>query len=187
MTTKVEICSDAALLVGSPPISDLSTNAPSVILTSNLFDDVRDNLLRAHPWNFSTKRVKLSPLVGKPPYGYLYEFKVPSDLIRLISIDSDHIGLDFRYEGGSILANASSLNLRYIFRNEDASTWPPDFISAVRYELAAQLAFPITKSDSLSQMLAQRAQYALTIAKSNNALENPSQILPRDPLLKARY
>lgn len=187
MVTKVKICSDAALLVGSTPIADLSDNTTPARLTFNLFDDVRDYLLRSHPWNFATKRVKLSPLVSKPAYGFKYEFNTPSDLIRLISIDSLTIGVDFKLEDCHILANVNSLNLRYIYRNDDVSTWPADFIAAVKYELASQLAFPIGKSDSLRASLEQKAQFSLVVARSNNGLENPSQRLTSNPLLNARY
>lgn len=187
MAAKIKICSDAALLVGSKAISDETDNTTQALLTLNLFDDIRDNLLRSHPWAFATMRVKLSPLTKAPPYGYKYEFIVPADLLRLISIDTPQIGLDFRFEGRAILANVNSLNLRYIFRNDDVSSWPPDFISAVKYELATQIAYPITKSEALRQALEQKAQYALIVAKSNNSLENPSQRMPKDPLMQARY
>ncbi|WP_294609746.1 hypothetical protein [uncultured Gilliamella sp.] len=187
MTTKIKICSDAALLVGCAPIADFSDDNTQARLVYNLFEDVKDSLLRSHPWNFAIKRTKLSPLADVPAYGYKYKFNTPSDLIRLLSIDSPAIGLDFKLEGSHILTNINSLNLRYVFRNDDISTWPSDFISAVKYELASQIAFPITKSDSIKQSLEQKAQYKLTIAKLANSLENPSQRLVSNPLLYARY
>lgn len=187
MTTKVKICSNAALLVGCTPIADLTEDSTQARLILNLFDNVRDDLLRAHPWNFAIKRVTLSPLTTKPNHGFNYEFNAPSDNLRLLGVDSLHIGLGFQFEGRKILSNANTINLRYVFRNEDVSTWSPDFISAVQYELASQIAYPIAKSDSLRQTLEQKAQYKLVIAKSNNAMENPSQRIQSNPLLAARY
>lgn len=187
MASKVSICSGASLLVGAAPFSDMSDNTTSARLTLNLFDDVQDDLLRAHPWSFATTRVKLSPLASKPTYGFKYEFNIPSDMIRLLSIDSFYVGQNFKLEGGRILANVSALDLCYVFRNTDVSTWPSDFVNAVKYELASQIAYPIAKSDTLRQTLEQKAQYKLMVAKANNAMETPSQHFKINPLLQARY
>lgn len=187
MASKVSICSGASLLVGAAPFSDMSDGTTSARLALNLFDDVQDDLLRAHPWSFATKRVKLSPLASKPAYGFKYEFNTPSDMIRLLSIDSFYVGQNFKLEGGRILANVSALDLCYVFRNTDVSTWPSDFVNAVKYELASQIAYPIAKSDTLRQTLEQKAQYKLMVAKANNAMETPSQHFKINPLLQARY
>lgn len=187
MSSKISICSGASLLVGAAPISDSNDSTTPARLTINLFDDVQDDLLRAHPWSFATKRVKLSPLVSTPPYGYKYEFNKPPDMLRLLSIDSLYAGRDFKLEGGKILANVSALDMCYVFRNNDVGTWPPDFVNAVKYELASQIAYPIAKSDTLRQTLEQKAQYKLMIAKANNAMETPSQRFKGNPLLQARY
>lgn len=187
MSSKVSICSGASLLVGAAPLSDINDNSTPARLTLNLFDDVQDELLRAHPWGFATKRVKLSPLVSKPAYGFKYEFNIPSDMIRLLRIDSFYTGQDFKLEGNKILANVSALDLCYVFRNTDIETWPPDFVNAVKYELASQIAYPIAKSDTLRQTLEQKAQYKLMVAKANNAMETPSQHFKNNPLLQARF
>ncbi|MDF7671157.1 hypothetical protein PT276_08135 [Orbaceae bacterium ESL0721] len=186
MATKVGICSNAALLVGDIPIADLTDDTLPARLTLNLFDSVRDALLRAHPWSFAIKRVKLSPLATKPIFGYPFEFNTPSDMLRFVSLDNKH-GLDFKLEGRKILANQPSINIIYVYRNEDVSTWPPDFIETVTYELAAKIAYPIANSDTLRQSLKQEAQYCLAVAKINNAIENPSPRLQTNPLLSARY
>lgn len=187
MVTKVTICSDAALLVGSPPISDLTDDTTEARLTSNLFEMVRDELLRYHPWSFAVKRVELSPISTPPPYGFKYIFNCPFDMLRLLSIDSTEICTDFALENRKILTNISSVKLRYVYRNEDAASWAPDFVSIVTYELASQIAYPIAKSDALRQTLAQQAQYKLMLAKANNGMELPSQEIHGNILLAARY
>lgn len=187
MATEVSICSSAALLVGCSPISDLSDASIEAQLSSNLFELVRDKTLRAHPWAFATKRVKLSSTTSTPIYGFSHEFNTPSDMLRLLSVDSDHIGLNFRLEGRKILANSDTINLRYVFRNTDISSWTSDFIHVVTLELAAQIAYPIHKSDSQRQILTQQAMYAMSLAKAVNAQENPSQRLGNDPLYASRF
>lgn len=187
MSSKVSICSGASLLVGGPPISDINDNTTSARLTFNLFENIQNDLLRMHPWNFATKRVTLSPLTSSPPYGYAYEFNTPSDMLRLIRVDLPNMCKDFRLEGGRILANTNTLNLCYVFKNEDISTWPSDFISAVMYELASQIAYPIAKSDTLRNTLEQKAQFKLMLAKFNNSQENPNSRIKHNPLMQARY
>lgn len=187
MSSKTSICSGAALLIGAAPFSDLHENTTAARLTLNLFDDVQDDLLRAHPWKFATKRAALSPLASKPAYGYQYEFNTPSDMLRLLRVETPCFSPDFTLEQGRILANINTLNISYIFRNTDVSTWPSDFVSAVKFELAAQIAYPIAKSDTLRQTLEQKAQYKLIIAKNNNAMESPQQRITSNPLMSARY
>lgn len=186
MATKVTICSNAAILVGSKPIADLTEDTTEAQLTSNLFEIVRDELLRSHPWTFSIKRINLSASITKPAYGFKHEFNCPSDMLKLISVDNIY-NIDFIFENKKILANQSSISIRYLYRNEDISSWAADFISALTYELAAQIAYPIAKSDSLRQTLLQKALYELRIAKSNNGFENPGQGINDNPLLSARY
>lgn len=187
MATKISICSNAALLVGAAPIANPTDNTTAARLTFNLYDHVRDDLLRAHPWNFATKRVKLSPLTSQPAYGYLYEYNLPADCLRVLGIDYPLVSSDFRIEGGRVLANTNSLNLRYVFKNEDVATWSPDFVAVVTYTLASLIAYPIAKSDSLRQTLEQKVLFKTQIAKANNGLENPSQRLISNPLMQARY
>jgi len=187
MSSKTSICSGAALLVGAAPFSDFHENTTAARLTLNLFDDVQDDLLRAHPWKFAIKRAKLSPLASKPAYEYQYEFITPSDMLRLLRVDEPYFGADFTLEQGRILANVNTLSIMYVFRNSDVSTWPSDFVSAVKFELAAQIAYPIAKSDTLRQTLEQKAQYKLMLAKHNNAMETPQQRITSNPLMSARF
>lgn len=187
MPTKVTICSDSSLLVGGNPIADLTDDTTEARLTSNLFEMVRDDLLRAHPWTFAIKRVDLSPLSTPPEYGFRYAFNCPSDMLRLLSVDNAQMGIHFVLENRKILADIASIRLRYVYRNEEVAGWAPDFVSTVTYELASQIAYPIAKYDSLRQTLAQQAQYKLMLAKANNGLEIPSQGIQGNPLLDARY
>lgn len=187
MSTKIKICSDAALLVGSSPVASITDDTTQARLTLNMFEGVRDEMLRAHPWHFATKRVALSPLVGSPPFGFKFAFNTPADMLKFISVEDPEIGVHFKLESRKILANKNAINIIYIFRNEDISTWPPDFIAAVTYELASRIAYPITKSEAVKQSLEQKAQFKLAIAKINNGQENASLKFRDNPLLWSRY
>ncbi|MDF3613690.1 hypothetical protein P3S34_26705, partial [Enterobacter hormaechei] len=80
-------------------------------------------LLRAHPWNCAIKRVVLSPVSGAPVFGYGYQFSLPGDLVRVLSVGEPRDDIDYRIEGSRLLANIDVIRLRYIFRNEGESTW----------------------------------------------------------------
>lgn len=184
MANKTSICSDAALFLGSSPISDLEENTTQAMIFSNLFDDVVNDLLRVYPWSFALKRVRLSPLTSGPAFGFKYEFNVPSDLIRLMAV---YPKIPFKLESNKILADINSISVLYVFKNENIDAWSPDFIMAVKYQLASQAAYPITKSDSRVQTLEQLAQRKLAIAKQNNSFENQPQSIDGDFLLSARF
>ena len=67
MATKVSICSNALLLLGDKTINSLDEGTDRASLASNLYDSVRDSLLRSHPWNCAVKRVILAPDTETPP------------------------------------------------------------------------------------------------------------------------
>ena len=78
-------------------------------------------MLRAHPWNCAIKRVILSPDVEMPAFGYTYQFTLPADWIRTLSVGEYGEEID-RSEDG-IVADTDTLKLRYVFHNKNEGTW----------------------------------------------------------------
>ena len=187
-TSSVSICSNALLLLGATPISDFNENTPSARLCSNMYPSVRNFILRAHPWNCATKRVVLAPAAGKPTFGWGNQFPLPGDVLRILSVGSERGWCDeYQVEGNRILANTSTLELRYIWRNEDESTWDATLVHLAEITMAAKIAYGITKSSSLRDSFAQQAEFELRRAKAIDGQENPPDELGGYPSLESRY
>lgn len=187
MASSVSICSNALLALGAHPINDFVENTEHARLCSNIYPTVRNNLLRAHPWNCAIKRVVLSPVSTAPAFGFGFQFSLPGDLIRVLSVGEQHDDIPYRIEGKRLLANLQSVQLRYVFRNEDESTWDAALVNVAEATMQAKLAYAVTGSASLRDSLTQEAAFLLRQAKSIDGQEEPPEELGGYPTYDSRF
>lgn len=186
MTSSVSICSNALLRVGAGTISSLEEANDRARLCANLYPQARDAMLRAHPWNCAVTRVVLAPESTAPAFDYAYQFTIPGDMLRILSVGLEGYAEDYQIEGNRILANTAAVYLRYIRRNETESSWDALLIEAVTAEMAALIAYPLTKSATLQQTMVGLARAALQRARTVDGQDNPPETFGDFPLLAAR-
>jgi hypothetical protein len=186
MTTSVSIASNALLMLGAQPINDFNEDSDRARLASNLYEPARDLLLRSHPWNCAIKRVVLSPDTDAPAFGYSYQFTLPGDWLRTLSVGDYGNEIDYRIEGRKILADDSVLYLRYIFRNDQESTWDTMLIDAMTKTMSATMAYAITQSTSKEELEFKKLEMALKQARAVDGQEDPPETLGDFRLLAAR-
>ena len=187
MATSVSICSNALLMLGAQTINDLDEDTDRARLAANLYPQVRDEMLRAHPWNCAVKRVVLSPDQAAPAFGYAYQFTLPSDWMRTLSVGDYGAEIDFRSEGRRILADTDTLKLRYVFHNTNEGTWDAGLVEAVTLAMAARMAYAITQSASLEQTRLQELEMALKRARAIDGQDDPPETFDDNRLLGSRY
>ncbi|VEI61594.1 hypothetical protein [Serratia rubidaea] len=185
--SSVSICSNALLLLGDGPINSFDEGTDHARLCANLYPSVRDDLLRKHPWNCAVKRVVLSPSAIVPVFGFRFQFPLPGDMVRILSIGAPWEYEAYRVEGNKILANMQSLHLRYVFRNENEATWDPALVQLAEVTMAAKLAYAVTGSASLRDALTQEAAFLLRQAKAIDGQEEPPEELGGYPTLESRF
>ena len=171
MTTKIDICNQALSLIGADSITSFDDKTSIARRMKGLYDTSRKALLRLHPFNFATKRIKLSPLTHKPDFGYEYQYQLPNDLIRIISASTE----DYVLETDKLLTDSEKLELIYVFDNTNEETFDSLFIECLILYLASKAAKPITGSqgagesfyiqcqDLIKQLKAVQAQEVLSI------------------------
>jgi len=115
-----------------------------------------------------------------------HSFTLPADYLRVLSVGEKGETIDYLIEGRSLLANVSSIKLRYVFQNTDISTYDAMLVNLLELAMANKLAYAITQSSSLAQYRLQEYQMALRTAKSLNGLECPADVLGHSPLLESR-
>ncbi|BBP82453.1 hypothetical protein PHLH8_20950 [Pseudomonas sp. Pc102] len=188
MATGVSICSNALLMLGAQTINSFtdSDNIDRAKLCSNLYPTVRDDLIRAHPWNCCVKRIRLAPNATAPAFGLAYAFQMPSDCIRIMEVTSRNYQIDYKVEGRSILCDEAAIDLRYVFKNQDESTWDSSLVSLATLAMAARLAYSVTQSASMEQSRMQEFQMALRVAKAVDGQEEPPETMGDERLLAAR-
>ena len=182
-SSKITICSNALLKLGASPISSFEGTSTGVLLCSNLWPEVRDAVLRSHPWNCAIKRVALAPTSTEPVYDYGNAYTLPDDCLRLLEVKTDY---DYRVEGREILATEDPLYIKYVYRNENVATYDALLISALTSYMQAELAYPITKSTT--QQKAAWELFALKVRQARNVdgQEDPPVTFGDFPVIQVR-
>jgi hypothetical protein len=164
MASDVTICSNALQMLGAAPINSFSEGAQvngldSARLCANLWPTTRNAILRSHPWKCAKARVKLSPELTTPAFGYTKRYILPANWLRNVEINgalADEVDYEVETADSTnpskrLLLSQDSLNLIYIWENTDTESWDAMLIKAAEYAMAAEMAYAVTQSSSLQQ------------------------------------
>lgn len=185
-TSEVEICRNALMLLGDAAISSFNDEGDRVTLAANLWPNARDAVLRSHPWNACVKRVALAPEAGAPAFDYAYSFVLPGDWLRTLSVGLKGETPAYEQENGRLLTDENVCYLRYVFRNENVATYDSLLVAALEAYMAFAMAYPITKSASVQEAMANRYQFLLKQARSVDGQEQPPEDFGDTPLMSVR-
>ena len=189
MSDATAICNSALAKVGAARITSLTEGSRNANLCAELYDACRDDLLRAHSWNFAAARAKLAKAAEAPAFGFASAHVLPADWIRCIAAYGEAAGgraLRYRIEGGHLLSDAEDVYLRYVRRVAAVNLMPPDFRAALACLLARELAVPIAQSNTLEEKLEARFRSRLRRARSTDGLEDGAEALPLGAWAEAR-
>ena len=137
-----DIVNRALLKLGQETVIDLTEDNERARAANALYNSVRDTLLSTYRWNFATKRVELEACELTPAFGYKYQYDLPSDFLRLISLpDAPNNACDnYEIEQQHILTDYKSpLKIIYTARVTRANLFPPYFIEALSCRLAFEM------------------------------------------------
>lgn len=185
----VSICNQALSWLGVNPITSLDDDLKQAALCKTNYPPIRDAVLERGNWSFAKKRVELAAEVATPAFEYAYQYPLPSDCLRVLSInkyDIDDETLDWQLEDNKILTNQSTCKIVYISQVTNPNKFSALFTQALAARIAADLAIPLTQSRTL-----QEAHYKLFSAKISEARamdggQGKSKRLRSRWLLKAR-
>lgn len=176
MPAEVDIINIALRKIGASTITSRADGTKNANVADDLYDEVRDTMLRHHPWNFATKRVKLAKLTTAPAFEFDNAFAMPSDWLRTISVHDNDAGLGtmiYREEQvasqNCIVADVEDCYLRYVSREVDPNLMSADFRYALAVWLAKDMSLPIASSSSMHNEMDEELQIAMAKAKSTDA------------------
>lgn len=182
--TEVSVCNSALIKVGADRISSLTQDTKSAIVCNTLFHNVRDDVLRAHPWNFAIKRTELNQSADVPIFEYDFIYELPSDCLRVLNLQRDD--MDWVVEGKQILTNEDEVQIRYIYRNDDPASWDSIFAETFAWRLACELSYNLTQSSALFAQCAAAYKAKLSEARSIDGAEGIIKGLVADEWLNVR-
>ena len=198
MPSVVDICNEAMDLLGAATITALTENSKEARLCNRRFDTVRVAVIRAHPWNVAITRATLAKDATAPAFGFANQFTLPTDpyCLRVLSfwnsnVDSDVAAYDsqvmFKIEGRKVLSNEGSCKITYLARVTDTEQYDPLLSSTIAHKLAAETAYAITGSNSVTQGMQQLYELRLKEARSIDAMEGVPDKLIADDFINIRF
>ena len=193
MASVVQICNSALNQLGAASITALTDNSKNARLCNERYAVVRDAVFRSHPWNSLIKRQQLAQTTNTPAYGFSYEFALPSDCLRVLTIDA--YNSDYKVEGRKILWNESTIKIIYIAQETDPNEMDVLLRETISAGLAADIAYAITANLQVAKLMQEKYQFKVSEAKHTDASEGyntdpenglTDQILTED-FINSRY
>jgi len=179
--TITEICNKALSHLGESRITDFHEASVVGEKCRTHFDAERDSLLRMHRWNFAEDRAILARLQSAPVFGYLYQFQLPVDCLRVVVVNGVEARKGYnpwRIEGQRLLSDAKQAEIVYTRRETDTTLFDPLFVEAMTYKLAAALAKELTNSTSEKGAMLQLFREAMNEAGWVDASESRPRVIP---------
>ena len=193
MASDTDSANVALRLIGQTPITSLTDGSTTANVVDDVFKELLDDLLRAHPWNFATKRVQLARLSTAPTFEFDYAYAHPADWLRTISVhdnDAGHGSVLYRTEEvagqNAIVSSSDAIYLRYVYRVTDQNLMAADFRRAFQVALARDLAIPLASSNSMQEQYAKEASRVLARARSADAMGGFPELRPRGSWASSR-
>ncbi len=179
------------MLDEGPVTSPTDDTRPARLLARN-YAQTRDEVLRAHPWNFATKRASLPTLSEKPAFGWQRAFELPTDCLRVLPLTVDGClngnPVAHEIEGRRLLSDASApLRVRYIHRVINPGEFDPLFARALSARLAVYVGHVITGKQSYVERISGLYRDVLLEARRTDALEGTPQAPLGEDWIEARY
>lgn len=186
MASETSIANAALSLLGERRIDSLDDGTPTANVLKERYPEIRDATLRAHPWNFATKRISLAADATTPDWKYDRQFTLPTDLLRLLLVNNPE-KIPYEVEGRTIVTDLGApLEIQYTAQITDANQMDVLFREALSAALAADVAEAITGSTSkVEAMLAIRDQ-KIRAARTPDAQEPTPPMFDDGDWLDAR-
>ena len=183
MASKVEICNMALSSLGSKQtIQDIEGDQSVEARTCRLhYDQALLTTLYASDWSFATRDNTSAKITSYAPADWNYVYAWPAKAVRILGI-VDPLGsrlltpLKWRtimYNGNRVvLTDTEAPVWRFIFENDDPTTYTPAFIDTLVAQLASRIAIPLTRKLELRDFALKLYQQMLSAAAAHDANEN---------------
>ncbi|MBI9112831.1 hypothetical protein [Maridesulfovibrio ferrireducens] len=182
--SEVKICNLALRKLGARLIESLSDSSQEAVTCNLFYEQVRDAVLRDHPWNFATCRCRLAKLAQGPAFGFSFQYQVPVDCLHLRQLS--RADDEFVVEGDKILTNIDGASAIYTSKVSNPVLFDSSFVMAFSARLAAEMADDITGSSSKAREMWTLYLNAMQSARLADSSEGREDEILNDPWLEAR-
>jgi len=191
VATEVELCNRALREIGEEQLASLNDEGKAGETLRLKYPEVRDRLLGNARWTFALKRLNPTGTVATNLTGYTYQFSLVADppMVRLVEVNDPTtgrpLGLPYIVENDILYCDSTGIQVLYIERETDVTRYPEHFLNALKYQLAAEIAYPIEGRDR--NKLDALAEVALNEAIKHNAWAAGPRRRPSNRWVNARH
>lgn len=186
MATKIELISNALILIGDTPVSSLDGGTRREVVADSLYDGIVQNELTKHRWTFARKQAEITKQAGTPPdpNGWASIYQLPADLLFLITVTPDS---NYQVYGDKLYSNSSGeLYADYIY-NAPETEWPVYFCRVIEYALAMDFAASVRDSSAARGEMAAAYVNASRMARFTDSQQAPVERVRSNPFANVRY
>ena len=185
MSSKIQLISNALILIGDLPVTSLSGNSRAETVANNLYDNIVQNELTKFRWGFARKQAQLS-LTVEEPIGTEWQsiYQLPTDMPVLIKLSPS---IRYQILGDKVYCNYSGTLYCDYIANVSESEWPVYFSKMIEYALAMDFAPSIRDSASSMQLLANQYLNASRMARLTDSQQHPQTPIQDQPFINVRY
>ncbi len=190
--SEVTICNLAISWLAGNLIISLDDETTEAKLCKANYALLRDSVLEAVAWTFATKRLKLTPEVNTPEWGYERQFTIPPEVITLLEVSDNSTkpngvnDLDWRREENRILCNQDIVYVKAIVRITDPARFSPNFVQTLAARIAAEISIPLTESKDITNIMFSKYQNYLMVAAVTDGIQGKSDLISPQALTGVR-
>lgn len=185
MVSDVELCNRALIKVHGNLITSLTQDSEEATYCNALFNQIRDEVLRAHFWNFAIKQETLQRKTDTPKFDFLYKYGLPPDYIRIYRLDQSRAR--YKIKGNELHTDLAGLDIEYVSRVTDTTKFDAMFNTAFVLRMAAELAYPIAGSTERAQAILGEYGQFIKEAKRADGQEGTPDSLTADLFVDSRH
>lgn len=160
MASDVGIANHALHKLGVSRIVAFTDTTKQGLIANDTFYDIRDALLRAHPWNFAIELAALAADATAPAWGFDARYALPegqNPCLRVLQVEGeDETSGLWKVQGRYIHTSLTApLNILYIKRITDANSMDALFREALAARLAMEWATTLTHDPQIQSAMTQ--------------------------------
>jgi hypothetical protein len=192
---KVDICNQALGMLRANLITnfDADLSVEAKLCRAN-YDRLREAVLEDKEWRFATRRMKLAQSADAPVFGWTYKFKVPADVLRVLTVtdrvNRDNINdndINWEREEDFVLTNTKLAYARATVNIVDTTKFSAGFVQAFATRMASIMAVPLTGSNTRAQELMNEYLTLVGRAATKDGMQGKARKRRPGRLETARY
>lgn len=183
MASKIDLISNALILIGDKPINSLTDPGFAETVGSNLYDTIKEFELSKFRWSFAQRKAVLALTTEVPKdQEWQYIYQLPSDLVSIYKVYPNA-----RYEiiGDKLHANQEPTTIQYT-ANVPESEFPPYFVKMMEYALAKDFATSVRDSAAARQEMSNEYIVASRMARATDSQGRTQVRMQSNPFVNVR-